>query len=105
MNLIDIVIILLLINAFFHAISFFLLRNDKAPSRWGVLAFVIINTVIGVSLLKGTEWAEFLALAFPLIGGVGLSLQIKKTKYPYIDYVILGLDILIVGIMLYLFFG
>lgn len=95
------IIYLLIANAIAHIISFVKLKKTNAPNAMGVLAFAFINAMIAFSLWQGFTWVKWLALAFPLIGGLGLLLTtILKKKGTWIDYIILTLDILIVTLML-----
>lgn len=95
------IIYLLIANAIAHIISFVKLKKINAPNTMGVLLFVFINAAIAVLLLLGFAWAKWLALAFPLIGGLGLLLTtILKKKGTWIDYIILMLDIFIVTLIL-----
>lgn len=93
---------LLIANAIAHIVSFVRLNNIKSPDRFGVMAFVFINAIVAALLWLGFDWAKWLALIFPALGGLGLfATSIVKGKGTWIDYVILILDILLVvfGIM------
>lgn len=94
-------IYLLIANAVAHIVSFVKLNPVKAPNAMGVLVFVFINAGIAALLWQGFTWAKWLALAFPLIGGLGLLFTtILKKKGTWIDYIILVLDIFIVALVL-----
>lgn len=94
-------IYLLISNAIAHIISYTKLKQAKAPNAMGVLAFVFINAIIAILLWQGLNWAKWLALAFPLIGGFGLLITtILKKKGTWIDYIIFVLDILIIFLII-----
>ncbi len=57
--------------------------------------------MIAFLIWQGISWAKWLALAFPAIGGLGLlRITIFKGKGTWIDFVILALDIVIVGLVI-----
>jgi len=90
----NLIIIGLVANAIAHVISYLKLRKSKSPNAVGVLAFVFINAIIAVLLWQGVSWAIWLALAFPLIGGLALLFTtIIPGKGGWIDYLILLFDI------------
>ncbi|WP_044213108.1 hypothetical protein [Flammeovirga sp. OC4] len=92
---------MLVANAIAHIISFQKLRKAKAPNSAGVMAFVFINAIIAILLLQNVDWAKWLALIFPSLGGFGLLITtIIKGKGTWIDYIILLLDSTIVGLSL-----
>lgn len=94
-------IYLLIANAIAHIISFVKLNKIKAPNAMGVLLFVFINAIIAFLLWQGFAWVKWLALAFPLLGSLGLLFTtILKKKGTWIDYIILMLDIFIVSLVL-----
>jgi len=93
-----IIISLLVANAIAHIISFLPLNKVKSPDRYGVLAFVFINAIIAILLWEGISWAKWLALVFPAVGGIGLFITtLAKGNGTWIDYIILVLDILLIG--------
>lgn len=95
------IIALFLANAIAHIISYNNLRKTKSPNANGVLVFVFINALLALLLWQKLSWAKWLALIFPAIGGLGLiTTTISKGKGTWIDYVILILDIAIVGLIL-----
>ena len=95
------IIALFVVNAVAHIISFQRLRKIKAPNATGTLAFVFINFMIAFLLWQGLVWSKWLALIFPVVGGLGLLVTtILKSKGTRIDYVILALDIAIVELVL-----
>lgn len=95
------IIALFVINAIAHIISYIKLRQIKAPNTMGVLIFVFINVLIVILLWQGLSWAKWTALIFPIIGGLGLfTTTILKGKGIWIDFIILVLDIVIVGLVL-----
>jgi len=95
------IVYLLLANAIAHIISYVKLKQVKAPNTVGVLAFVFINALIAFLLWQGNNWAKWLVLIFPLIGGLGLLVTtILKNKGTWIDYIILILDALIIFLIL-----
>ena len=99
------IIALLVVNAAAHIISFQKLKKAKAPNSMGVLAFVFINALIALLLWQGLSWAKWLVLIFPAVGGLGLLItSILKGKGTWIDYLILVLDIAIVGLVLKQYF-
>ena len=92
-----VIVVALLLNALAHVVSFRQLQAEQSPNAPGVGAFVAINTVIAVLLILGQDWAKWLALVFPAIGGAGLFVQtISKGKASTIDWVILVLDVILV---------
>ena len=92
-------------NALAHIISYQKLSKAKAPNKMGVLAFVFINILIAILLWQRFEWAKWVAIVFPIVGGLGLLFTtILKRKGIWIDYTIFVLDIVIVGLVLYNFF-
>lgn len=97
-------------NALAHILSFFILRNKKAPNGLvaGVFAFIFINLGIGILLLQniGWSWVKYLALIFPALGGSALSSQIATSKAEgnFLNYFMILLDVISVGIMIYLLF-
>jgi len=97
----EVIIGLLVANAIAHVVSFKKLKDANDNSANGVAAFVVINLALAVILGLGFAWAKWPVLLFPLIGGLGLLLTtIIKGKGTWIDYVILILDIAIVGLVL-----
>ena len=95
------IIALFIANVLAHIISFLRLRKVKAPNATGVLAFVFINATIVLLFWQGLTWAKWLALIFPTVGGLALLFgNILKGKETWIDYLILALDIVIVGLVL-----
>jgi len=98
-------IVALLGNAIAHIISYLRLRQVKSPGATGVLVFVFINALIALFLWQDLSWTKWFALIFPTIGGVGLlTTTILKGKGAWIDYVILILDIVIIGLVLNYYF-
>lgn len=105
MNLIHLAIYLLFANMLAHFIQYARLRQQESPSRWAVLIFADINLILAVLLLKGFDWANYLAIIFALIGFLGLLATLKNsTGYKTIDRLILVLNALILGIMTYVTF-
>ena len=101
-------VILLVANAVVHLLSFNALNMSKDKNRWAVFAFAIINAVLVILIKAGFPWARYLALLFPLIGGIALLTQLSKSNSPrWMDYTILLLDALIIVLILYslLFIG
>lgn len=101
----NLIVWLFIANAIAHIISYQKLKKTKAPNTIGVLTFVTINLVMAFLLWKDVAWSKWLALIFPIIGGLGLLFTaILKGKGTWIDYVILILDILLVSFVLQHFF-
>jgi len=99
------IIALYIANAIAHIISYQRLRKVKAPNARGVLAFVFINVIIAILLWQGLGWSKWLALIFPIVGGLGLLITtILKGKGTWVDFVILVLDIAIIGLVLNYYF-
>jgi len=95
------IIILFVLNAVAHIISHKKLKAADSTLSNGVLAFVFINGIIALLLLLGINWVNWLAIIFPLIGGLALLFTtILKGKGTLIDYIILILDVWII-ILLY----
>jgi len=83
MNLTLILTILLIAGAFFH----------------------IILGIFWMQQQPTATWLKWTTLIMPLVGGLGLSTQLSKsTNAKWIDYSIIGLDILTVGTMIYILF-
>ena len=100
MSLLLIASILLFLNAIAHIIAFLKLNREQSPNRWGVLAFVFIDAILGVMLFTGPDWAQYLAIIFPALGGIALMTQIMRGEpADWIDYSIIALDVLVVGVM------
>lgn len=98
------VLALLIANAIAHIISFIQLRKAKSPNAIGVLVFAFINGVLAVLLWLGVTWSPWLILAFATIGAIGLlTTTIIPKKGTWIDYVILLLDMAIVGLTYFSF--
>ncbi|MEM7375164.1 MAG: hypothetical protein AAF587_41605 [Bacteroidota bacterium] len=91
------IIAALIANAIAHILSFQKLKQAEDSNATGVLAFVFINALIALFLGLDLSWAKWLAIAFPAIGGLALLITtIVKGKGGWIDYTILGLDMLII---------
>lgn len=102
LDLINVIIVLLIANAIVHLLSFNALNIQKAANRWTVFAFAIINLLLVFFLKMGYPWARYLAIIFPLIGGIGLLTQLSKSTSPkWMDYTILLLDALIIVLLIY----
>lgn len=100
MSINTLVIGLLLANAVLHVISYFELEHQQSNQRWGALAFVLINALLAALFTRSLIWARYLAIVFPLIGGIGLLTQLKSSKIPkWINYAILIVDAAIVGLV------
>jgi len=96
-----VIIGLLVANAIAHIISFKKLRDANDNGANGVATFIGINLALSVIIGLGFAWAKWPVLIFPLIGGLGLLLTtVVKGKGSWIDYIILFLDVAIVGIVL-----
>lgn len=96
---------LFIANAVAHIISYVKPQQAKAPNVMGVLAFVFINAIIALLLWQNMDWAKWPALIFPSVGGLGLlGTTIIQGKGTWIDYVILVLDIVVIGLVLSQFF-
>ena len=101
MSLTNLIVLLLFANSLAHIISFLELNKTKAPNRWGVLAYVFILAALGILILQNTTWAVYPALVFPLIGMIVLGTEVFKNRGgSWIDYVILALDVLTIGILI-----
>lgn len=99
MELTDFGAILLLINAVSHFIGFRGLQRAGGSSTQIVAfaAFVGINAALGVLVLAGLDWSEWLAIVFPAIGGLSLGATLRDFAAPrWLAYTILGLDIALV---------
>lgn len=106
MNLYQIIITCLVLNAIMHVVSFYYLNKQQENSRWGVFAFVLINIIIALLLQMNISWAIYLAIVFPVIGGIGLMATLKASKAPlWVDLSILGLDLTLIMCSLYLLFA
>jgi len=88
-------------NCIAHVVSFLKLKELKSSDASGVIVFAFINAIVALILFLGTSWAKWLALAVPLIGGGALLFtKIIKGQGTWIDYLILILDILAIGLCL-----
>jgi len=88
-------------NCIAHVVSFLKLKEQNSSDAPGVLVFAFINVIVGVLLFLGASWAKWFALAVPLIGGGALLLtKIIKGQGTWIDYIILILDIVAIGLSL-----
>ena len=91
---------LLLVNAVLHVIAFFELEHKRSNRRWGALAFAMINTLLAVFFTKSLSWARYLAIFFPLIGALGLTVELKASQNPrWLNFSMLLLDALIVSLV------
>lgn len=98
------IIIAFIANSVLHIISFLNLKKSKSPNATGVLVFVFINAIIAYLLWKDIEWAKWVAVIFPILGGIGLLMTtIMKGKGQWVDYLIFILDIVIVYLVLNLY--
>ncbi len=89
-------------NAAAHVGSYRQLVANDRPNRTGVLVFVVINAALAVLVGLDLAWVKWLALIFPLLGGLGLSAAtIVPGEGTPIDFVILGLDMVIVAVVLF----
>jgi len=95
------IVSLFIANAVAHIISYLQLKKNQSPDATGVLVFVFVNAIIAILLWQGMDWAKWLALGFPALGGIALlTTTIFKGKGTWIDFVILVLDIAIIGLVL-----
>jgi len=100
-----IIIILLILNAIAHIFSFRKLKAENSSNANGVAGFIFINAVLALILGLGFSWAKFPVLIFPAIGALGLLFTtIFKGEGTLIDFTILILDILIIGLTLKFYF-
>jgi len=107
MTLTGLGIVLLFCNAAAHVVSAVALRQRNAATSdiGGVAAFALINAAIGAAIWAGQSWAEWLAIAFPTIGAIGLLTTWRESKAPrWVNIAILALDIALITIFLVLRF-
>ncbi len=106
MNLPLILTILLAAGAFFHIIQGFLYGFNKTTIP--VVIWGIVLAILGILWMQQqptAAWLKWTTFLMPLVGGLGLSTQLSKsTNAKWIDYSIIGLDILTVGTMIYILF-
>jgi len=104
MNLPLIIAILLLINALLHIIQGFLYGFNKKTIPvviWGI----VLGVLAYLWLSPVSKLVKWVTLIMPSLGAIILSTQIEKsTNAKWIDYGIIILDALTVGIMIYLLF-
>jgi len=105
MNLKSLIPIFLFIGAFFHVIQGFLFGFNETTTPvviWGVvLAF------LGYFWTKAVvpNWTKWVTLIMPIVGGTGLFMNLAASTNPaWIDYSILGLDVVTVLSVAYLMF-
>lgn len=104
--LITLGIILLIANAIAHLVQSMRLRQEGAAANqtMGVLAFVVINGIVALLLIFNQNWARYLALVFPLLGGTALALTFRQSGGSRtLSIVILLLDVALILIFSYLF--
>jgi len=95
------IILALIANSIAHIISFIQLNKVQDPNSKGVLVFVFVNAIIALLLWQQFDWAKWLALIFPLLGGLALLIGlIAKGKAKWIDYVIIILDISVICLVI-----
>jgi len=88
-------------NCIAHLISFQRLKKTNSSDAPGVLVFSVINAIIAVLLWQDFSWGKWIALVVPFIGGSALLFtKIIRGQGNWIDYVILILDILAIGLCL-----
>jgi len=106
MNLPLILTILLFANAFFHIIQGFLYGFNKTTIPvviWGIV--LVALGIFWIQQQPTTIWLKWTTFLMPLLGGFILTSQLSKsTNAKWIDYSIIGLDILTVGTMIYILF-
>ena len=91
------IILALIANLIAHTISFIQLNKVKDPNSKGVLVFVFVNAIIAFLLWQQFDWAKWLALIFPFLGGLALLIgTIAKGRAKWIDYVIIVLDVSVI---------
>ena len=106
MNLPLILAMLLLVNALLHIIQGFLYGFNKTTTPvviWG-LALAALGA-FWIQQQPTTSWLKWTTFLMPLLGGFILTSQLSKsTNAKWIDYSIIGLDILTVATMIYILF-
>lgn len=96
--------LLLAANAFVHIIQGFFYGFNKKTIP--VVIWGIILGVIGYLWLNPVaDWVKWVTLIMPIVGGTGLVTQLSSsTNAKWIDYSILVLDVVTIGLMVYLLF-
>ena len=95
----------LLANALAHVYSYRQLSKEQSENALGVLVFAFVNASLAGLLWFQIEWAHWPTLILPLLGATGLSITtLIPGKGGVVDYIILLLDILIIGLTWFLFF-
>jgi len=104
MNLPLILTILLLANAFFHIVQGFLYGFNKTTIPLAIWGLVL--AVLGVFWMSpAATWLKWTTFLMPLVGMTILRSQLSKsTNAKWVDYSIIALDILTVGLMIYILF-
>jgi len=95
---------LFFVNAFAHIISYLIIKKNNSSGAASVLSYAVINASIAALILLNVEWVKWPALILPAIGALGLLATCVKNKGGnWIDYVILILDAVTVGVVLKFF--
>jgi hypothetical protein len=96
MELTDVGAVLLFANAAAHLVGFRALRQVNGARTHVVAfgAFVAINAALGSLVLAGAGWSEWLAIAFPALGGLSLAATMPAFVAPrWMAYTVLSLDV------------
>jgi len=98
-----VIVVLLVVNAILNIIQPFREGFNKATIPvfvWGLLLLVLAFFWFKPPIY---HWVRWVTLILPLVGGLGLFLQLKQSVNPkWIDYSIIGLDVATVCLVLVL---
>ena len=106
MHLRTVLVVLLFANCLAHFIQYGRLKKQDSPNRWPALIFADINLILAIFLFSSYYfWLDYLVILFTLISFIGLCATLQNsTGYKAVNYLILGLDALIIGITNYLIY-
>lgn len=101
MELTDFGAVVLFGNAAAHFVGFRALRQvGGSPIHTAAFGgFVVVNAVLGLLVLSGLDWSEWLAIVFPALGGLSLGATLGAFEASrWIAYTVLALDVALVTI-------
>jgi len=105
MNLKSLIPIFLFLGAFFHVIQGFMFGFNETTTP--VVIWGVVLAVLGYFWMRPTvpTWTKWTTLIMPIVGGATLFTGLAASTNPaWIDYSILGLDVMTVLSVAYLMF-